>query len=182
MMEINIGKKEEAILRSWVEKGKCTNVHQVPRVTKVVLNMGLGRDGQDKKILEAASEGLSALSGQKPCATRARRSIAGFKVREGMVLGLKVTLRKKRMKDFLDRLINIAMPRVRDFRGLSPKSFDGMGNLSFGIKDHSVFPEIKHDDRVSGSIGLDISISTTALSNQEAKEFLEELGFPFFDH
>jgi len=158
-----------------------SNIHQVPMLQKIVLNMGLGKRVLDKRMVEAATEGLTALSGQAPYVTKAKRSIAGFKLREGMVSGLKVTLRKGRMDDFVERLVNIAMPRIRDFRGLSSSSFDGRGGLSFGVQDHSIFPEIKHDERVSGVLGLDISLSTTATKDEEAKELLEKLGFPFYE-
>jgi len=182
-MKADIRKKYEDVLRpEWMKSRGVSNVHSVPKLQKVVINMGIGKDAQDnKKFLEAATQVLALLSGQAPFVTRAKKSIAGFKLREGMVVGLKVTLRGRRMDEFLERLINIAMPRIRDFRGLSSKSFDGRGGFSFGVKDHSVFPEIKHDERISRALGMDICLSTTAKSDDEAKDFLEKLGFPFYE-
>lgn len=181
-MKAEIRKKYESLIRpEWMKAKNCTNVHQVPLLRKVVLNMGLGKGAQDKKIFEAAKEGMTALSGQVPFVTKAKKSIAAFKVREGMNAGLKVTLRKKNMYYFLERLINVAMPRIRDFRGLSSKSFDGRGGISFGILDYSIFPEIRHDESILGQLGLDISVSTTAKNDQDAKDLLEQLGVPFYE-
>ena len=178
----DIRKRYEEIIRpEWIKSGKYVNIHAAPCLQKIVLNMGLGRQAQEKKVLEAAIDGLSAISGQMPCITKAQNSIAGFKLREGMVSGLKVTLRHNRMYEFVERLINIAMPCIRDFRGLSSKSFDGRGGFSFGIKDHSVFPEITHDERLTSALGMDISLATTAGSDESAKDLLQKLNFPFYN-
>lgn len=154
------------------------NIHQVPRLVKVVLNMGLGRKMQDKGFMDMALEGLSYIAGQKPVLTKAKQSIAGFKLREGMPLGYKVTLRGRRMYEFIDRLVNIAMPRTRDFRGLSHKSFDGNGNFAFGIKEHHIFPEIEYS-KISDILGFDVVICTTAKTNKEALALLKAFNFPF---
>ncbi len=154
------------------------NVMEVPRITKITLNMGVGEALSDKKLMENAVADLEKLSGQKAVITKARKSIAGFKVREGWPIGCKVTLRKERMWDFLDRLVDVAIPRIRDFRGLSPKSFDGRGNYSMGVREQIIFPEIDYDkvDRVRG---LDVTITTTARNNDEGRALLTALGFPF---
>ena len=154
------------------------NVMEVPRITKITLNMGVGEALSDKKLLENAVTDLEKLSGQKPVVTKARKSIAGFKVREGWPIGCKVTLRHERMWEFLDRLVDVAIPRIRDFRGLSPKSFDGRGNYSMGVREQIIFPEIDYDkvDRVRG---LDVTITTTARNNDEGRALLTALGFPF---
>ena len=170
----------DVVRPSLMKRGGYTNLYAVPRLKKIVLNMGWGRKLQDKNVLEAAMEGLADISGQKPCLTRAKKSIAGFKIREEVPIGLMVTLRRDRMMHFLHRLVVIAMPRIRDFRGISPKSFDGQGNISLGIKEHHIFPEIKYD-KISDILGLDVSIVTTAQTDQEAKMLLEELGIPFRD-
>ena len=156
------------------------NVMEVPRVSKVVINMGVGEAVQDPKQLDAAVADLTAISGQKPVITRAKRSIAAFKLRKGMPIGCKVTLRGDRMYHFLDKLINVALPRIRDFRGVSPDSFDGRGNYSLGIREQLIFPEIRYDkvDRVRG---MDITINTTARTDEEAAELLRLLGMPFRD-
>lgn len=154
------------------------NVMQIPRVTKVVLNMSVGDAVSDSKKLQLAVEDLTAIAGQKPVITKAKKSIAGFKLREGMAIGAKVTLRKDRMFEFIDRLINIAMPRIRDFRGLSIKSFDGKGNFSMGIKEQIVFPEINYD-KVDKVRGFDITVCTTAKNNEEAIALLKAMNFPF---
>ena len=154
------------------------NPFEVPKINKVILNMGIGEAAQDKKKIESALEEMTLISGQKPVATKARNSIAGFKLREGMVIGCKVTLRGDRMYEFLDRLVNVALPRVRDFRGISPKSFDGRGNFSLGIKEQIIFPEINYD-RVGQIRGLDIVICTTASSDMEALELLKQFNMPF---
>jgi len=154
------------------------NAMEVPRIDKVVLNMGVGESTADSKKAGRAAEDLSLIAGQKAVITRARNSIAAFKVREGMPLGAKVTLRKGQMYEFLDRLINIALPRVRDFRGLNPKSFDGRGNYAMGIKEHIVFPEIDYD-KVDQIWGMDIIVCTTAKSDDEARALLREFNFPF---
>lgn len=154
------------------------NVMDVPRVTKVTLNMGVGEAIADKKQMESAVADLTAISGQKPIITLARKSIAGFKVREGWPIGCKVTLRSDRMWDFLDRLVDISLPRVRDFRGINPKSFDGRGNFSMGVREQIIFPEIEYD-KVDKVRGLDITITTTARTNEEGLALLKALSFPF---
>jgi large subunit ribosomal protein L5 len=154
------------------------NVMQVPRLDKVVLNMGIGEGVADSKKVTAAAGDLGLIAGQKPVITRARKSIAGFKLREGMPVGAKVTLRKARMYEFIDRLVNIALPRVRDFRGLNPKSFDGRGNFTMGLKEHIIFPEINYD-KVEEIWGLDIIVCTTAESDDEARALLKAFNFPF---
>jgi len=155
-----------------------TNIMQVPRVTKITVNMGVGEAAQDAKALEEAAKQLGQITGQKPQLRRARKSIANFKIREGMPVGLRVTLRGDRMWEMLDRLISIALPRIRDFRGISPKSFDGQGNYNIGLKEQIIFPEIDYDkiDRVRG---LDIAITTTAETDDEGRALLKKLGMPF---
>jgi len=155
-----------------------TNPMQVPRVDKIVLNMGVGEAVQDVKKIDAAVSDLTAITGQHPVVIRARRSIATFKLRENMPIGAKVTLRKTRMYEFLDRLVTIALPRVRDFRGLNPKSFDGHGNYALGIKEHIVFPEIDYD-KTESILGLDVIVCTTAKSDDEARALLRAFNFPF---
>ncbi|MCM2973652.1 MULTISPECIES: 50S ribosomal protein L5 [Larsenimonas] len=154
------------------------SVMQIPSITKITLNMGVGDATSDKKLIENAAADLEKLSGQKPIITKARKSVAGFKVREGWPIGVKVTLRRERMWEFLDRLVNIAIPRVRDFRGLNPKSFDGRGNYSMGVREQIIFPEIEYDkvDRVRG---LDITITTSANTDDEGRALLSALNFPF---
>jgi large subunit ribosomal protein L5 len=154
------------------------NVMQVPRVTKVTLNMGVGEAIGDKKQMDNAVRDLAAISGQKIVVTNARRSVAGFKIREGWPIGAKVTLRKARMWEFLDRLVDISLPRVRDFRGINPKSFDGRGNYSMGVKEQIIFPEIEYD-KVDKLRGLDITITTSARTNDEGLALLKALSFPF---
>jgi large subunit ribosomal protein L5 len=154
------------------------NIMQVPKVTKISVNMGVGVATENIKELEAAVEDLTKITGQKPIITKARKSIAGFKVREGNPIGCKVTLRGARMYEFLDRLLNVALPRVRDFRGLSPKSFDGSGNYTMGIREQLVFPEIDYDSVLSVR-GMNITINTTAQNDQEALSLLTKFGFPF---
>jgi len=151
---------------------------QVPRIEKIVLNMGLGEAIQNAKILETASEDLKLISGQKPVITRARKSIAAFKLRKGMSIGCMVTLRGDRMYDFLEKLIHVALPRIRDFRGVSPKSFDGRGNYTIGIREHIIFPEIDYD-KVDKIKGLNVTITTTAKTDEEARALLEGFGMPF---
>ncbi|MEQ8300640.1 MAG: 50S ribosomal protein L5 [Hyphomonas sp.] len=160
------------------EQFSYTNPMQVPKLDKVVINMGVGEAVADSKKIKAALAELELIAGQKPVATKARKSIAGFKLREGMLIGCKVTLRRDRMFEFLDRLTNIALPRVKDFRGLNGKSFDGMGNYAMGLKEHIVFPEIAYD-QVEEIRGMDIIVCTTASTNEEAKALLAECGFPF---
>ncbi|WP_102958513.1 50S ribosomal protein L5 [Mangrovicella endophytica] len=154
------------------------NEMQIPRLDKIVINMGVGEATGDSKKPSVAAEDLARIAGQKPVITRARNSIAGFKVREGMPIGAKVTLRKDRMYEFMDRLVQIALPRVRDFRGLNPKSFDGRGNFAMGIKEHIVFPEINYD-KVDQMWGMDIIVCTTAKNDDEARALLKAFNFPF---
>lgn len=151
---------------------------QVPKIEKVVINMGVGEAVQNSKVLDSAVEDLTAISGQKPVVTRAKKSIAGFKLREGMPIGCKVTLRGERMYHFLDKLMNVALPRVRDFRGVSPKSFDGRGNYTLGLKEQLIFPEIVYD-KVDKVRGMDVVIVTTANTDEEARELLTLMGMPF---
>ena len=160
------------------EELKSPNIMAVPRVTKITLNMGVGEALGDKKQLENAVADLTSIAGQKPVVTKARKSIAGFKVREGWPIGCKVTLRGERMWEFLDRLVDISIPRIRDFRGLNPKSFDGRGNYSMGVKEQIIFPEIDYD-KVDKLRGLDITITTTAQTNDEGLALLTALQFPF---
>jgi len=160
------------------DKFAYQNPMQVPAITKIVLNMGIGEGVADRKKVENAANDLSLIAGQKAVITKSRKSIATYKLRDGQAIGCKVTLRKTRMYDFLDRLVNIALPRVRDFRGLNPKSFDGRGNYSLGIKEHIVFPEIDFD-KVTDSWGLDITVCTTARTDDEARALLTAFNFPF---
>jgi large subunit ribosomal protein L5 len=155
-----------------------TNVMQVPKIEKIVINMGVGRATQQPSLLEGAVRDLTAIAGQKPVITKAKTSIAGFKLREGMTVGCKVTLRKDQMYEFLDRLITIALPRVKDFRGLKATSFDGRGNYAMGLKEHIVFPEINYD-QIDQIWGMDIIVTTTAKTDDEARELLREFQFPF---
>ena len=154
------------------------NIMAVPKVTKIVINMGVGEAANDKKHLESALENLTVISGQKPIVTKARQSVASFKIREGWPLGCKVTLRGNKMYDFIERLIKIAIPRERDFRGLNPKSFDQQGNYSFGIKEQIIFPEINYDN-IDNIRGMDVCINTSAKSQEHAKALLKALDFPF---
>ena len=160
------------------ERFGYSSVMQVPRLLKITLNMGVGEAKQNSKVLDEAVEHLTLIAGQKPVITKAKRSIAGFKRREGMPIGCKVTLRDARMWEFLDRLTSIALPRVRDFRGVSPDSFDGRGNYSLGIREQTIFPEIDYD-RIDVARGLDVTITTTAPTDDEARELLRALGMPF---
>jgi large subunit ribosomal protein L5 len=169
--------KSEVVAKLQEEFG-YKNVMQVPKVTKVTLNMGVGEGIGDKKQIEAAVADLEALAGQKVVVTKARKSVAGFKVREGWPIGVKVTLRAERMWEFMDRLVDIALPRVRDFRGLNGKSFDGRGNYSMGVKEQIIFPEIEYD-KVDKIRGLDITVTTTATTNDEGRALLRALNFPF---
>jgi len=160
------------------EKFKYGNIMQVPRIEKIVLNMGMGEAIHNIKVLDAAVEELTAIAGQRPVVTRAKKSIAAFKLRTGMPVGCMVTLRKQRMYDFLDKLVNIALPRVRDFRGVSGKAMDGRGNYSLGIKEQIIFPEIDYD-KIDKIKGMNISIVTSAQTDEEGKELLKQLGMPF---
>ncbi|MCD1127302.1 50S ribosomal protein L5 [Limnobaculum zhutongyuii] len=168
----------EQVVSKLVEQFSYKSVMQVPRVEKITLNMGVGEAITDKKLLDNAAADLAAISGQKPLITKARNSVAGFKIRQGYPIGCKVTLRGERMWEFLERLISIAVPRVRDFRGLNPKSFDGRGNYSMGVREQIIFPEIDYDkvDRVRG---LDITITTSAQSDEEGRALLAAFNFPF---
>jgi large subunit ribosomal protein L5 len=157
---------------------KIENAMQVPRITKITVNMGVGEAVADRKVMDAAVTDLTKISGQKPLITKSRKAIASFKLRAGLAVGAKVTLRGARMYEFLDRLINIAMPRIRDFRGVSPRSFDGQGNYSLGVKEQIIFPEIQYD-QVDQIRGMDITITTTAVDNRHGRALLEAFNFPF---
>ncbi|MBD8679397.1 50S ribosomal protein L5 [Sphingomonas sp. CFBP 13720] len=169
---------DDRIIAAMTEKFGYKNAMEVPRLDKIVLNMGVGEATQDKKKVEQASSEMELIAGQKPVVTKAKKSIAQFKLREGMAIGCKVTLRRERMYEFLDRFITIALPRVRDFRGLNPKSFDGRGNYACGIKEQIVFPEINYD-RIDTVRGMDVIVTTTAKTDDEARELLRLFGFPF---
>ena len=170
----------EVVVPQLMNQFSYQSTMQVPKITKITLNMGVGESVADKKVLNFALDDMTRISGQKPVATLARKSIAGFKIREGWPIGCKVTLRRQRMYEFLDRLVSVTLPRVRDFRGLSAKSFDGTGNYSFGLNEQIVFPEIDFD-KIDTIRGLDISISTTAKTDAEAKALLEAFNFPLKD-
>lgn len=165
------------IVPAWMKKHNLTSPLAVPRLVKITLNMGVGAAAQDKKLLAAAIDDLTRIGGQKPQTTRAAKSIAGFKLREGNAIGCKTTLRRRRMYEFFDRLITIALPRSRDFRGLSPRAFDGRGNYSLGIAEQIVFPEIQYE-KIDAIRGLDIAIGTTAASDDDARELLVAMGLP----
>ncbi|MGJ0492736.1 MULTISPECIES: 50S ribosomal protein L5 [Methylobacter] len=169
---------KERILPALIEQFGYKSVMQAPRLTKITLNMGVGGAVADKKILQSAVSDMEKISGQKPVITLARKSIAGFKIRDDMPIGCKVTLRSDRMYEFLDRLITISIPRIRDFRGLSPKSFDGRGNYSMGVKEQIIFPEIDYD-KIDALRGMDITITTTAQTNEEGLALLKLFNFPF---
>jgi large subunit ribosomal protein L5 len=169
---------KERVAPQLKEKFKYENVHQIPKLEKVVLNMGLGEAIQNIKIIDSAVEELMLIAGQRPVVTRARKSIAAFKLRAGMPIGCMVTLRRERMYDFFNKLVNVALPRVRDFRGISPKAFDGSGNYSLGIKEHIIFPEIDYD-KIDKIKGMNISIVTSAESDEEGRELLTLMGMPF---
>ncbi|WOR13931.1 50S ribosomal protein L5 [Hyphomonas sp. FCG-A18] len=171
-------KYDEQIRDKLKEEFGYTNDMQIPKLDKVVINMGVGEAASDSKKIKTALAEMEKIAGQKPVATKARKSIAGFKLREDMVIGCKVTLRRDQMFEFLDRLTNIALPRVKDFRGLNGKSFDGRGNFAMGLKEQLVFPEINYDD-VDDIRGMDIIVCTTAKTNEEAKSLLAQCGFPF---
>jgi len=168
----------EKVVPALMKEFGYKNVMQVPRLERVVLNVGMGEALQNVKLLESAVVELGAVTGQKPVVTRAKKAIAGFKLRQGLPIGAKVTLRSRRMYEFFDRLVSLALPRIRDFRGVSPKSFDGRGNYTFGLKEQLIFPEIKYDD-VASIHGMDITIVTTAKTNEEGKALLKHLGMPF---
>jgi large subunit ribosomal protein L5 len=169
---------DERIAKAMTEKFGYKNALEVPRLEKITLNMGVGEASQDKKKVQTAAEEMELIAGQKPVITKAKKSIAQFKLREGMPIGCKVTLRRERMFEFLDRLVTIALPRVLDFRGLNPKSFDGRGNYAMGLKEQIVFPEINYD-QIEKVRGMDIIITTTAKTDEEARELLRLFNFPF---
>ena len=169
---------DDSIAKAMTEKFGYKNVLEVPRIEKIVLNMGVGEATQDKKKVDQAASEMELIAGQKPVVTKAKKSIAQFKLREGMPIGVKVTLRRERMYEFLDRFITIALPRVRDFRGLNPKSFDGRGNYACGIKEQIIFPEINYD-RIDKVRGMDVIVTTSAKTDDEARELLRLFGFPF---
>ncbi|MEE9398266.1 MAG: 50S ribosomal protein L5 [Methylococcales bacterium] len=168
---------KEEIQPELVKRFQYKSVMQAPRITKITLNMGVGEAVADKKVIQYAVDDMTMISGQKPIVTKAKKSIAGFKIRDGMPIGCKVTLRRERMYEFLERLISIAIPRVRDFRGMSPKSFDGRGNYTIGVKEQIIFPEIDYD-KIDKIRGLDIAITTSARTDEEAKVLLELFKFP----
>jgi large subunit ribosomal protein L5 len=171
-------KYEAEIAKAMTEKFGYKNPLEVPRIEKITLNMGVGEASQDKKKVQVAAEEMQLIAGQKPVITKAKKSIAQFKLRGGMPIGCKVTLRRERMFEFLDRLITIAMPRIRDFRGLNPRSFDGRGNYAMGLKEQIIFPEISYD-KIEKVRGMDIIVTTTAKTDEEARELLRLFGFPF---
>ena len=169
---------DEKIVKAMTDKFGYKNALEVPRIEKIVLNMGVGEATQDKKKVDQAASEMELIAGQKPVVTKAKKSIAQFKLREGMPIGVKVTLRRERMYEFLDRFITIALPRVRDFRGLNPKSFDGRGKYAMGLKEQLVFPEIYYD-RIDKVRGMDVIVTTSAKTDDEARELLRLFGFPF---
>ena len=166
------------IVPKLMEKFQYKNIMQVPRIERVVVNIGVGEAIQNPKALDGAVNDLTLIAGQKPVVTKAKKSIAGFKLREGMAIGCKVTLRGERMYNFLDKLINLALPRVRDFRGVSPQAFDGRGNYSLGIKEQTIFPEIEYD-KIDKIRGMEVVVVTTAKTDEEARELLKHMGMPF---
>ncbi len=169
---------DDQIVKAMTEKFGYKNRLEVPRLDKITLNMGVGEASQDKKKVQTAAEEMALIAGQKPVITKAKKSIAQFKLREGMPIGCKVTLRRERMYEFMDRLITVAMPRIRDFRGLNPKSFDGRGNYAMGLKEQIIFPEISYD-KIDVVRGMDVIITTTAKTDDEARELLRLFGFPY---
>ena len=169
---------QETIVTKLQQQFGYSNIHQVPKLAKVTVNRGLGEASQNAKALESSISELETITGQKPVVTRAKKAIAGFKIREGMPVGVMVTLRSEKMYAFLDRLINLALPRIRDFRGISPKSFDGRGNYSLGIREQLIFPEIDYDT-IDQIRGMDVSIITTAQTDEEGRALLKEMGMPF---
>lgn len=169
---------KETVIKQLMEELKCENVMAVPKIEKITVNMGVGEAAADKKVLEHAVSDMTKITGQKPIVTKARKSVAGFKIREGWPIGCKVTLRRERMYEFLDRLISIGIPRIRDFRGLSAKSFDGRGNYSMGVREQIIFPEIDYD-KIDALRGMDITITTSAKNDDEARALLKAFSFPF---
>lgn len=168
----------ETVIKQLTDKFGYKSVMEVPKITKITLNMGVGEAVADKKVLDHAVEDMTKIAGQKPVTTKARKSVANFKIREDYPIGVKVTLRRERMYEFLDRLVSVAFPRIRDFRGFSPRAFDGRGNYSLGVKEQIIFPEIEYD-KVDQLRGMDITITTTAKSDEEAKALLDAFSFPF---
>ncbi|MEM9924730.1 MAG: 50S ribosomal protein L5 [Cyanobacteria bacterium J06635_10] len=168
----------ETIVPNLMKQFEYSNIHQVPKVTKITVNRGLGEASQNAKALEASLSEIAIITGQKPVVTRAKKAIAGFKIREGMPVGVMVTLRSNKMYNFLDRLINLSLPRIRDFRGISPKSFDGRGNYTLGVREQLIFPEVEYD-QIDQIRGMDISIITTARNDEEGRALLKEMGMPF---
>lgn len=171
---------QETIVPKLVEQFQYNNIQQVPKIVKVTINRGLGEAAQNAKALESSINEIATIAGQKPVVTRAKKAIAGFKIRQGMPVGLMVTLRNERMYNFLDRLISLSLPRIRDFRGISPKSFDGRGNYTLGVREQLIFPEVEYDS-IDQIRGLDISIITTAHTDEEGRALLKEMGMPFRD-
>jgi large subunit ribosomal protein L5 len=171
---------KETVVPQLMEQLKLSNVMEAPKITKITLNMGVGEAVNDKKVMERATGDMTLIAGQKPIVRLSRRSVASFKIRDGWPVGCKVTLRRERMYEFLDRLVNISIPRVRDFRGLSPKSFDGRGNYSLGVKEQIMFPEIDFD-KIDAIRGMDITITTTAKDNEQGLALLKAFNFPFKD-
>lgn len=171
---------QETIVPKLMKQFEYSNVHQVPKVIKVTVNRGLGEAASNAKSLEASLNEIALITGQKPVVTRAKKAIAGFKIRQGMPVGIMVTLRGDRMYNFLDRLINLSLPRIRDFRGISPKSFDGRGNYTLGVREQLIFPEVEYD-KIDQIRGMDISIITTANTDEEGRALLKEMGMPFRD-
>jgi large subunit ribosomal protein L5 len=172
---------QETIVPKLMEQFQYTNIHQVPKIVKVTVNRGLGEAAQNAKALESSLSEIALITGQKPVVTRAKKAIAGFKIRKGMPVGIMVTLRSDRMYAFLDRFINLSLPRIRDFRGVSPKSFDGRGNYTLGVREQLIFPEVEYDS-IDQIRGMDISIITTANTDEEGRALLKELGMPFRDN
>lgn len=170
----------DKVVPKLMEQFRYENIHQVPKLLKVTVNRGLGEAAQNAKALEASIAEISTITGQKPVVTRAKKAIAGFKIRQGMPIGIMVTLRSERMYAFLDRLINLALPRIRDFRGVSPNSFDGRGNYTLGVREQLIFPEVDYDS-IDQIRGMDISIVTSAMTDEEGRSLLKELGMPFWD-
>ncbi|MBU6186483.1 MAG: 50S ribosomal protein L5 [Synechococcales bacterium] len=168
----------DTIIKKLTDEFKYTNIHQVPRLVKVTVNRGLGEAAQNNKAMESSLKELAIITGQKPVVSRAKKAIAGFKIRQGMPVGIMVTLRSERMYAFLDRFINLALPRIRDFRGVSPKSFDGRGNYTLGVREQLIFPEVDYDS-IDQIRGMDISIVTTAHTDEEGRALLRALGMPF---
>lgn len=169
---------QQTIVPKLMDQFKYTNIHQVPKLVKISVNRGLGEASSNAKALESSLNEIATITGQKPVVTRAKKAIAGFKIREGMPVGVMVTLRGDRMYAFLDRLISLALPRIRDFRGISPKSFDGRGNYSLGVREQLIFPEVDYDS-IDQIRGMDVSIITTANSDEEGRALLKEFGMPF---